>query len=182
VLKQQEGEKPFKIWSFCLLLNLFKSYFANNLPGQQPSTGIGKQQPQLDDTNREMEMVVLHWGKSDVVVRKRKLETETLSRKKPAVEKTIDRAPTNDDDSERAVGKKVEVVHPKEDCHWYLGKQGQPFYLRSCVQDMGSVILDGIVDQQKRDFPVLYVISGASGIGKSWSINAFATELLRAEN
>ncbi|CAB9525984.1 expressed unknown protein [Seminavis robusta] len=108
-----------------------------------------EQQPQLDDTNREMEMVVSHWGGSRML-------------------------------SEQAAGKIVEVVPPKEDYNWYLGKQGQPFYLRSCVQDMGSVILDRILYQQKPG-PVLYVISGASGIGKSWFINAFMTELLRAK-
>jgi hypothetical protein len=79
--------------------------------------------------------------------------------------------------------KNVVKIPPIANCSWYLGSgpDNSPFYLRQCVMDVGEIILSHITDKNKRRSggAILYVISGAAGIGKSWSINAFVTELLR---
>ena len=141
--------------------------------------------PEKDDMH--MGMLVSHWSNSKLFDGKRPRETETFSeaRKKPAVEKKVDVAPTNDDDNQtmQAGGKTcVRVFPPKEGFQWYLGEEDEAFYLRACVDNLGSLVLNDIWNTEKlRSGPWLYIISGASGIGKSWSINAFMAALLGAK-
>lgn len=74
---------------------------------------------------------------------------------------------------------KVDLISPISDCDWYLGTHGRPLYVRQCVKDAANVILGRVLDGQYRKGGAhVFVISGASGIGKSWSINAFVKELL----
>ena len=75
----------------------------------------------------------------------------------------------------------VETLAPIPDGRWYLGEGGFPFYVRRCVRDLGRAIMKQIKDEDMRKrSATCWVITGASGIGKSWSINAFVVELLRA--
>lgn len=74
---------------------------------------------------------------------------------------------------------KVDSISPISDRDWYLGTRGCPLYIRQCVKNAANIILGKVFDKKYRKGDVrVFVISSASGIGKSWSINAFVKELL----
>lgn len=74
----------------------------------------------------------------------------------------------------------VDIVLPITAGMWYLGGESSPLYVRQCVKDLGAAIMEQIIEKkQHHKCAICWVISGAAGIGKSWSINAFVTELLR---
>ncbi|KAG7351765.1 hypothetical protein IV203_007813 [Nitzschia inconspicua] len=144
----------------------------------------GKQQQ--DSTNRKMAEVLLNWKKTqaDLFGRKRKREIETTAevgdntQRKRLVAADGDTTKTANTTS---IGEeaKVETISPICNGSWYLGLGDNPLYIRQCLRDVGTVILQHILHAEKRKrAAILYVISGASGIGKSWSINAFVAELL----
>ena len=152
-------------------------------PAPQPVTPVTTVK---DDQDRRMETLVLHWSASTLFDRKRPREPETFSeaRKKPAVEKKVSVAPTNDDDDQttQAARKTCVRVFPTDGLPFYLGDEDEPFYLRDCVNNLLSLVFDEISDTEKLNGgPRLYIISGATGIGKSWSINAFMSALLGAK-
>lgn len=106
----------------------------------------------------------MQWGEHSQVsiVGKRLRDEETSEpRKKPALDF-------------------VDSFPPHEGHHWYLGGNGDKLFLRPCVRDLASLVLNRALERKETDGPALFIISGASGIGKSWSINVFMTELLRA--
>jgi len=79
--------------------------------------------------------------------------------------------------------KRVKVFHPVENSAWYLGSCDENLFVRKIVNDMGRMILEKIqwyFNEGGKNVvkSILYVISGASGIGKSWSINAFLNDIL----
>ena len=149
---------------------------------KQVPHATGKQQ---DSTNRKMAEVLLNWKKTeaDPFGRKRKRESETTTeagdnnqRKRLAADgdtmETANKTPIEEE-------AKVETISPISNGSWYLGSGDYPLYIRQCLRDVGTVILQHILNVEKRKrAAILYVISGASGIGKSWSINAFVAELL----
>ena len=70
----------------------------------------------------------------------------------------------------------VRLFPPKKRKKWYLGDSGEDsLYVRKCVLDVVSLFSKKL---EKSD-SFLWIISGAAGIGKSWSINLFLVELLR---
>ncbi|KAG7365864.1 hypothetical protein IV203_028534 [Nitzschia inconspicua] len=143
----------------------------------------GKQQ---DSTNRKMAEVLSNWKKkeADLFGRKRKRESETTTevgdnnqRKRLAADGDTMQETANTTSIEEEA--KVEKISPISNGSWYLGSGDNPLYIRQCTRDVGTVILQHILQAEKRKrAAILYVISGASGIGKSWSINAFVAELL----
>lgn len=137
-----------------------------------------------------MELTVSQWKKADSFLGKRKREDdenlpEEETKKKQVLgnlKKSTEETSSEDDEKENdetADNTQVDVFPPGEKNPWYLGKKEDAFYLRSCVEDVLSMIMDDKILSQPAD-SLLCVISGASGIGKSWSINAFMTELLHA--
>ena len=73
----------------------------------------------------------------------------------------------------------VEIMQPSVGLSWYCGGGNEdPLYVRKSIKDVGSVVMDHILESEKKKHSIVYVISGAAGIGKSWSINAFVLALL----
>ena len=133
------------------------------------------------DNDVKMKRIGSNWAQTNATVfagskRKRGNEnaTEEPDSKRSAADGDIKKTPMEEEES-------VVQIPPVDNCSWYLGSGDKsPFYLRKCVTDAGEIILSHISDREKRkQNAILYVISGAAGIGKSWSINAFVTELLR---
>lgn len=118
-----------------------------------------------------------------------------------AMAPSMDEPPGDDaDDQQKAADKELVAVFPPEKgWSWYLGDPGDPLYLRCNVTNMGQILrmeleepkeekegpMEGnagneeqVDVKEKESNAKVFVISGAAGIGKSWSINAFMTELL----
>jgi hypothetical protein len=60
----------------------------------------------------------------------------------------------------------VEVFDPLDGGCWYSGLPIDPLYLRKCVKDLASAVIQQFMEP-KHQFAHLYVISGGSGIGKA---------------
>ena len=142
-------------------------------PGQKTPQNENK-----DDVQKKMEITVSQWKEPNLFLGKRKRDDEALpetTKKQALTEKVTEEKPTEDDYGKAAGKTLVDVYSPAETRHWYLGEKDDVFFLRSCVKDALSIIMDRI---SKPEHSFLCVISGASGIGKSWSINAFMALLL----
>lgn len=73
----------------------------------------------------------------------------------------------------------LKVYPPEPGAHWYLGQQKEPMFQRSCVEDMVTVMMRYAPwGDLKARAPMCFVVTGASGIGKSWSLNLLAQLLL----
>jgi len=135
------------------------------------------------DNNDEMKRIGSNWAQTHATLfagSKRKRVNEN------ATEEPDSKRSAADGDTKKTLmeeEKNVVKIPPIANCSWYLGSgpDNSPFYLRQCVMDVGEIILSHITDKKKRRSggAILHVISGAAGIGKSWSINAFVAELLR---
>lgn len=150
----------------------------------------------IDDIDLLIRTCVSQWAESKVRLGKRKRQTDTSppSSKKPAVgQAKVDEALLNDSDAEEEESNEaaddskqaamvVQVYPPSAKRKWYRGDEGRIFYLRPCVSDLGHLILERAeLVLNDESLATMFVISGAAGIGKSWSINAFMTVLLGAE-
>ena len=132
-------------------------------------------------TRKQMDHVVFNWTRTeaDPFGLKRKRESGSATGNEEAI------AGNSPSKKQRVADgtaiPEVETLYPITDGSWYLGMGGErPLYVRQCVKDLGTNMLKEILNEEKRKIgATCWVISGASGIGKSWSINAFATELLR---
>ena len=155
----------------------------------KPSKLPPKSIDEIDYIDRLISTCASHWAESEVRLGKRKRQTDTLppSSKKSAVSRAKaseallnDRNAEEEESNEAADDSKMEVYPPSKMLKWYRGKEGQFFYLRPCVSDLGHLILEraeSVLNDEKGG-ATTFVISGAAGIGKSWSINAFMTVLL----
>lgn len=122
-----------------------------------------------------MQALVLQWKSSHVNLgkrkRKRKRQTDALV---PSSKATPNDSGVEDESI------MVEVYPPNKEKKWYQGAKGQKLYLRPAVRDLGHIILQKAESTQTSNKqPTTCVISGAAGIGKSWSINAYMTMLLK---
>lgn len=158
----------------------------------------------IDDIDLLIAEWVSQWVASEVSLGKRKRQTDASlpCPKKPAVgQAEVDEARPNDNDvekeatdesSEKAVVEaaddamqaagemEVELYPPIAMNKWYRGDKGQKFYLRASVSDLGHLILERAAAVRKDlSGAITFVISGAAGIGKSWSINAYMAMLLK---
>lgn len=103
-----------------------------------------------DKMNANMKVVLSNWRESNSLVKRQR--------------------DNKDDHTEQAANKRVRIISPNKQKTWYLGKS-------DCVNDIVCRFLKKL--DTLGDGGICWVISGASGIGKSWSINVFMVELLR---
>lgn len=130
--------------------------------------------------NEHVKSVVFNWAKTEADP----FGLAGLKRKRESGEESdIEATPGNAGKKQRGLSGDtipVETLPPIEDGSWYLGTGSRHLFVRRCVKDLGMALMKEILDESTRkECATCYVISGAPGIGKSWSINAFVTELLR---
>ncbi|MEL6607224.1 MAG: hypothetical protein AAFP88_03175, partial [Bacteroidota bacterium] len=133
------------------------------------------------DNDKIVYEVLSNWAqmKSTKIIpsRKRKAEAEDTSDAKVQRVDTAtlksSKAPEEDRESTEVL-----TIPPKQGLRWHCGYQKDSLYVRECIKDLGSVVVDSILDSAAKKSPTVYVVSGAAGIGKSWSINAFVVTLL----
>lgn len=80
------------------------------------------------------------------------------------------------------------VFPPDNGCKFYLGGFGEELYVRPCVAEVFSFVWTELEktwklnrERPNEHGPGLFIISGAAGIGKSWSINAVMASLLQQD-
>jgi hypothetical protein len=101
-------------------------------------------------------------------VMKRKLDTQSPGEQEEDEQK--------EDEQKTSV---VLQINPCSGSVWYLGQTAsQLLYIRPSLFTVGAVVLYHVRQSRKMKAPVVVVVTGASGIGKSWSINAFMQWLL----
>jgi len=133
-----------------------------------------KHPAEVDMQTARMRELLVQWGNYSRVSARRKREddevinTSSQPRKKQSLHEPRDKSD------------EVDIFPAHENLSWYLGGKGDDFFVRKPVQDLASRVLDILSKAENDSFPTVCLISGAAGIGKSWSINLFMTKLLCA--